>query len=109
MTQNWEQAIISVSQGHPPEFKEAVDHYVAFVQAHAGGADGRYLKSLEAYEKSLAVKRQIHPTDLGRLANVVLPDAPRYVPAMVKAMLTSPEADSTGHCVLFNAADLRST
>ena len=70
-------------------------------------ADGHCLRDLEAFEKTLKVKRKLYPHDLEALSNVDFAfGGHKYIPAIVKAMLTSPEADSTGHCVLFNAADL---
>ena len=89
-TKDWAQAITSASQGQQPEFRKDVEHFKAFIEAHSGGDDAKYLKALEAYERQLTVKRQIRPSDLGKLANVSLPAPPRYVPAMTKALLNAP-------------------
>ena len=79
-----------------------------FVRAWSGGHDGDVLVSLETYERSLAVKRKLVPHELAALALIDLPDAPRFVPAMVKAMLNSPTCDSLGHSNLFNPSDFTS-
>ena len=65
-------------------------HYKAFVEAHSGGDDAKYLKALETYESQVTVKRQIRANDMGRLACISLPEAPRYGPAMMKALLNAP-------------------
>ena len=66
--ENWQLAIKTACQGQPPEFAKSVQHFKAFVDAHAGGVDGRYLQALELYERGLGVKRKILPEDLSRLA-----------------------------------------
>ena len=107
---DWPKAIKVASQGQPPDFQDQVANYKSFVEAHAGGADGRYLTALEQYERSLGVKRIINPIDLQRLASVSMPEAPRYVPAMVKALLNAPSSKVTanGTADLFSAADIQS-
>ena len=106
---NWDMARKAACLGQPPEFEESVGAYVAFVRTQSGGADGKYLKSLEQYERSLGVKRQIHAHDLQRLAAIDMPDAPRYVLAMTKALLNAPSSKVTnGFADLFGQSDLSS-
>ena len=94
-------------RGQPPDFENEVDHYMAFVQAHAGGTHGQYLKALEQYERGLNVKRAIQPLDMQKLAGIKLPDAPRYVPAMVKCLLNAPPTKvNNGFAEVFTAGDI---
>ena len=66
-------------------------------------------EALVAYERTLAVKRVIHPQTIGQLATVDMPEAPRYVVAMTKALLNTPSCCILkGHAELFTASDLNS-
>ena len=104
---DWELAKKIACRGQPPDFETNVEHFKAFVQAHAGGVDGHYLHALELYERSLGVKRSIKPSDLTRLASIKLLDAPRYVPAMVKTLLNAPASKVTnGYADVFSATDI---
>ena len=78
------------------------------VRVWSGGEDGHILKDLEAYERTLKVKRKLYPHDLQSISKVDFVDGRRYVPAMVKAMLNAPTADSTGHANLFSNSDYTS-
>ena len=80
-----------------------------FVQVWSGGKDGAVLRDLELYEKSLTVKRKLHPGDLSCIAALgPMHDCARYIPALVKSMLNSPTMDQTEHCNLFSTADFSS-
>ena len=68
-----------------------------FVAAWSGGEDAFILKDLEQYERTLKVKRKLYAHDLQALSKVDFNDGQKYTPAMVKAMLQAPTADSTGH------------
>ena len=90
------------------EFFEDAKKLAEFARAWSGGEDGHILRELEAYERTLRVKRKLYPHDLHALAKIDLVDGSKYVPAMVKAMLNAPTADSTGHAVLFSSSDVSS-
>ena len=97
-------------QGQPEVFEQHYDSHKAFVKEHSGGEGGKYLKALESYERSLAVKRFLRPSDLAKLGSVKMPEAPRYVPALVKAMLNSPagKVAKDGFSDLFSMTDFSS-
>ena len=97
-------------QGQPEAFEQHYDSYKAFVKEHSGGADGKYLQALESYERSLAVKRSLRPGDLAKLGAVKMPEGPRYVPALVKAMLNAPASKvaKDGFAELFSMTDFSS-
>jgi hypothetical protein len=106
---DWEKALKAAIQGQPHEFETEARSYKAFVEVHAGGADGRYLQALELYERSLGVKRKILHTDLKRLSTINIPEGPRYVLAMTKALLNAPDSKVTnGYADLFSAGDVAS-
>ena len=94
-------------QGQPEAFEQHYDSYKAFVKEHSGGADGKYLQALESYERSLVVKRSLRPGDLAKLGAVKMPEGPRYVPALVKAMLNAPASKvaKDGFMDLFSMTD----
>jgi hypothetical protein len=54
---------------------------IDFVKAWSGGREGQHLRDLEKFERSIAVKRKLAPSDLQNLAGVDLLHAPKYVPA----------------------------
>ena len=65
------------------------------------------LISLEEYERTLQVKRKILPSDLARLGALNMPEAPLYVPAMIKTLLNAPgEMVSNGHADVFSSTDI---
>ena len=86
----WDQVARIASIGMPPNYIETASTYCSFVKQWAGGKDGKVLLDLEAYEKVLSVKRKIATQDLRAMANITLDEAPRYIPAMVKALLVAP-------------------
>ena len=80
-----------------------------FVRCHSGGANGEFLIELEEYERLLMVKRKILPTDLTRLAQITIPEAPKWVPMMVKAMLNAPPSMVSNGCAdVFGTTDISS-
>jgi hypothetical protein len=108
-THDWDKAKFIACQGQTPEFADNFHDFQKFVEAHAGGSDGRYLQGLEQYERSLDVKRLIAASDLQRLASISMPDAPRYVPAMAKALLNAPPGKVVkGYADLFSTNDITS-
>ena len=78
-----------------------------FVREWAGGKSGILLKELESYEKTLDTKRKLSPDDLHGISKIES-KVPRYVLALVKAMLTSPSCDAGGYSNTFNYSDLSS-
>ena len=86
----WDNVACAASIGMPPGYVTTAKAYCCFVQQWAGGKDGRVLDELVAYERVLSFKRRIMPADLKALGEIKFLDGPRYVPAMVKAMLLSP-------------------
>ena len=92
-----------------PGYEETASHYYEFTKEWSGGAKGQVLLQLEEYERSLDVKRKIKPADLTRLASLSMPDAPKYVPAMLKALLNAPGAMvEHGYAEVFNSSDVSS-
>ena len=105
---DWNEVAVQACLGMGHEFKDEALKLCEFVLKWSGGSQGQILKELQVYEQSLSVKRKLAPMDLKQLAKVELVDAGKYVPAMVKAMLTSPTADATGHSNLFSTGDYQS-
>ena len=95
--------------GQLPGYNDKAECYYDFVNAWSGGKDAHILLALEAYERTLQVKRNILPTDLRKLAAINLVDAPKYVPAMFKAMLNAPsEMVNNGFAEVWTGGDLMS-
>ena len=106
---DWEKIIKVASYGMPPEYAQDAIMFCDFVQKWSGGAEGKILSELEAYERVLQVKRKIAASDLKALASVDLIDAPRYVPTLVKALLNAPQSmvnDGVAH--VFSPQDFHS-
>ena len=87
---DWDRVAKLASVGMPPNYVKDARMLCDFVQAWSGGADGTILAELESYERVLQVKRVIAASDLQLFSKLDLPDAPRYVLAMVKAILNAP-------------------
>ena len=104
----WEAIAKQACIGMGADFFEDAKKLSEFVRVWSGGEDGHILKDLESYERTLKVKRKLYPHDLQSLSKLDFVDAPRYIPAMVKAMLNAPQADSTGHANLFTNGDFNS-
>ena len=75
-----------------------------FVQAWSGGKDAHFLKELEQYEKSLDFKRKLSPAHLQSISKIQT-KFPKYIVALVKAMLSAPSADQGGYCNTFDTVD----
>ncbi len=102
----WDDVAKVASIGMPPGYIETARTYCAFVKQWSGGKDGEILHNLEAYEKTLNVKRKIATQDLRSMASITFSEAPRYIPAMVKALLVAPSGFVVdGVASLFNAGD----
>jgi len=85
------------------ERQKDVKKLIMFVRNWSGGKDGETLQLLEQYEKTLTAKRKLYAQDLEALAAVDPSELETFVPAMVKAMLNSPEdfTDSLKYSTLF--------
>ena len=93
------------SVGIGDEFAREAKRLLVFVRGLAGGKDPEILKSLEAYEQAMEVKRKLKSEDLEDLVRVELLELERFLPAMVKAKLNSPEewVDGQQYSILFPA------
>ena len=98
------------SVGMPPSYFKTAIAYGEFVKRWSGGIDAPILKKLEFFERSLSLKRNISPQDFSALAKIDLEmEAPRYVPAMVMAMLAAPaNFVANGFAALFKDVDYAS-
>lgn len=106
---DWVSIIKLAAVGLPPGYEEKAKCFQQFVVKWSGGKQGQVLTELVAFERQLRVKRTIVPEDLKTLAGLNLSHAPRYVVAMVKAMLTAPTAFvHHGFAVLFSSSDYSS-
>ena len=105
----WDNVARAASIGMPPGYLVDAQAYCAFVKVWAGGKDGHVLDELVAYERILSFKRKISPADMRAMGEVRLWDLPRYVPAMVKALLLAPpNVVQEGVAKLFNPNDYSS-
>ena len=105
---DWQAIARQACIGMGGEFLKDAELLCEFVKAWSGGATASILREIEEYERTLAVKRKVYPCDMHELSKLDLFDAHKYVPAMVKAMLNAPTANSTGHGTLFTSADYAS-
>ena len=103
---NAKQACVGIG----PEFEKTLEKRTIFVQKWGGGSNNRnVLENLEAYERTLSIKRKIYAQDMLELSKIddfeLL--APLYVPAVIKALLVSPPAavDANGYSTLFSSSD----
>ena len=93
--------------GQLPEYQVVASSLYEFARNLSGGKNMHILTNLEAYERTLQVKRILCPHDLGKIAAIKLPEAHRYAPAMIKCMLNAPsEYVSKGTAELFNTSDI---
>lgn len=105
---DWDAIAKQACIGMGDEFLDDAKKLSDFVRVWSGGEDGHVLKDLELYERTLRIKRKLYPHDLQALSKVDFIDGNKYIPAMVKAMLNAPIADSTGHASLFTNSDYSS-
>ncbi len=105
---DWNSIAKQACIGMGAEFLEDAKKLMEFVRVWSGGEDGHILKDLEGYERTLKVKRKLYPHDLQSISKVDFVDGGRYIPAMVKALLNAPTADSIGHANLFSNSDYSS-
>lgn len=77
-----------------------------YATLHSGGPSATNLKKLNEFEKRLQARRDIKLADIRGLASIDLHiEAPRFVTAMMKALMSSAECDSNGCALLFQASD----
>ena len=107
-TVNWDLISQQACIGMGPGFRDDAKKLCEFVKIWSGGEGAGILKEMEIYERTLSVKRKIYPTDMLELSRIELFEAQKYVPAMVKALLNAPTANSTGHATLFGKGDFTS-
>lgn len=107
-----DQIIKQACIGRTSKYVEDAKCLLPFVRAWAGGEAMSILTQVEAYEKTLKVKRMIHPVDLKSFAKVDALELEAFIPSMLKAMLNSPPefTDNLSYSTLFPAkgADLAS-
>ena len=108
MDVDWNSIAKQACIGMGADFLDDAKKLMEFVRVWSGGEDGHILKNLEGYERTLKVKRKLYPHDLQSISKVDFVDGSRYIPAMVKALLNAPSADSTGHANLFSNSDYSS-
>ena len=95
--------------GQLPGYATKAECYYDFCMAWSGGRDAHVLLALEAYERTLPVKRQLLASDLQKMAQLDLIEMPRYIPAIVKAMLNAPsDMVENGYAAVFSLADFMS-
>ena len=104
---DWTKIVSQACIGMPPNYSKIATQLVDFVQAWSGGASGHILKELEKYERLMTMKRNLAANDLHHMGKLdALMDAPRYVAAMVKALLNAPDPMThDGVACIFNNAD----
>ena len=91
-------------RSHAPTLRSCAD--AKFVGGWAG-EHGETLTHLELFERSLDVKRTIAAQDVEALSRIKFLEGPIFIPAMVKAMMTSPPENATtsGESTLFSTTD----
>jgi hypothetical protein len=105
----WDRVARAAAVGMPPDYANTAKCYAAFVQQWSGGKDGHVLDELVDYERTLTLKRKISPLDMKAMGEIKFWEGPRYVPAMVKALLLAPpNYVNDGIAKLFSAADFAS-
>ena len=67
---DWDLVASQAAIGRGPGYAATARKFGDFVRAWSGGEDGRILRELEAFEKTLQVKRAIAPDDLQLLGKV---------------------------------------
>ena len=92
---NWGGIATELENRHQ-EFAGNGKHLCDFVEKWSGGKHAPMLAELDSYEKLLRVKRALPPKILGALSTVPITSHPEYISGVVKAMLSSPNAFSTG-------------
>jgi hypothetical protein len=78
---DWDLIAKQAGKGMHRHEADQLSDLCSFVKEWSGGADGNILQELEAYEKTLDVRRKISFKDLGKLAECRLDDYPHIVPA----------------------------
>ena len=87
---SWEQAVKEIS-ALKPRFARCAKEAADFAKAWSGGDTAPGLNEVEAYAKSLAVRKEPEHGQLGILANAQLKRAPRWPIACLKTLLQAPD------------------
>ena len=87
---DWDEVAKIASVGMGPKYFETAKCYGKFVKEWSGGKDASILKELEEYERTVSSKWKLDPEDMAAVGSVEFPEAPRWIPVMVKASLSSP-------------------
>lgn len=94
------------------EFFGTALQLIPFVKLWSGGKEAFVFQGLESYERTITMKRKIFANDLGMMAKIKGMElvAPRYIPAMIKALLGAPShaVDANGYATIFNSSDYSS-
>ena len=107
-TDDWEMIASRACKGNGGKtFLPKARMLADFVKNWAGGQEGAILRELEQYEKSTDFKRKLSPADLQAISKIQI-KFPKYIVALVKAMLSAPSADQGGYCNTFNLTDFNS-
>jgi hypothetical protein len=88
--EDWDAICKLAAIGMPSGYVAAAKLQAESVREWSGSAKAYVLAGIERFEITMKVKPQLAPWDLLGLARIKLPEAPRFVPAMVKAMLADP-------------------
>ncbi|HIF03696.1 MAG TPA: hypothetical protein EYQ84_10610 [Nitrospinaceae bacterium] len=92
---------------HRPYLKEQCEDLCEYVAAWSGGVDARYLDELDAWSKSLPVRREINAKQLQLLAKAQIAWAPEWPTACFKALLAAPKQFITrDEASMFNKGDI---
>ncbi len=86
-----ERLMLLVGRAHCDDFKEVMPPLAEFVQNYSGGDEGKLLKELDIFMKSLNPVREVSPQVFGDLGKLKLSRAPLYVHALAKATLCAPD------------------
>lgn len=104
---DWGRMVAKVASTRPAH-ADHVEGYAKFVRVHAGGREGQVLEEVGAYMKHMAHKRRVRGATFAALAEVELPMAPHYIPAMLKAMYAAPgKFVKEGESRLFAAPEIQ--
>ena len=105
---SWERVVEEMSC-MKPHFKQCADEAAAFAKAWSGGNESQGLVEVEAFAKTLKVRREPENGQLGVLAKAQLARAPKWPIACLKALLSAPEhfCRSQGEARMFTFADVK--
>ena len=105
----WDKVASAIERQHIG-MQGQVRDLVAYVAAWSGGSVPIFLQELDAFAKTLAVRRRLSPFIMGALAKVKMSQSPEFITACVLAMLASPTTytNATGESTLINGSEVHS-